>query len=122
MASRFQGVEQGPPIEVFLLNRLFTEDTFQNKVNLGVGGEPYIYILTVKYLHAFNRYLRVLRYVMCLCYAQTNYYVLLNVRKFLIRICTLIKLEARCYVKIMFFVSNNFKNKCFLQISVNKCA
>lgn len=48
MASRFQGVEQGPPIEVFLLNRLFTEDTFQNKVNLGVGayrdenGKPWV--------------------------------------------------------------------------------
>lgn len=39
MGSRFQGVEQGPPIEVFLLNKLFTEDSFKAKVNLGVGGE-----------------------------------------------------------------------------------
>ncbi|KAL0895363.1 hypothetical protein ABMA27_011496 [Loxostege sticticalis] len=37
MGSRFQGVEQGPPIEVFQLNKLFIEDTYQNKINLSVG-------------------------------------------------------------------------------------
>ncbi|CAH2267830.1 jg5766 [Pararge aegeria aegeria] len=48
MGSRFQVVEQGPPIEVFQLNKLFTEDTFKNKVNLGVGayrdenGKPWV--------------------------------------------------------------------------------
>lgn len=48
MGSRFQGVEQGPPIEVFLLNKLFTDDTYKNKVNLGVGayrdenGKPWV--------------------------------------------------------------------------------
>ncbi|KAG6458386.1 hypothetical protein O3G_MSEX010833 [Manduca sexta] len=48
MGSRFQVVEQGPPIEVFLLNKLFTDDTYQNKVNLGVGayrdenGKPWV--------------------------------------------------------------------------------
>lgn len=38
MDSRFQGVEQGPPIEVFQLMKLFAEDTHLNKVNLSVGG------------------------------------------------------------------------------------
>ncbi|XP_063835828.1 aspartate aminotransferase, cytoplasmic [Ostrinia nubilalis] len=48
MGSRFQVVEQGPPIEVFQLNKLFVEDTYQNKVNLGVGayrdenGKPWV--------------------------------------------------------------------------------
>ncbi|KAJ0181425.1 hypothetical protein K1T71_003510 [Dendrolimus kikuchii] len=48
MGSRFQGVEQGPPIEVFLLNKLFTDDNFKSKVNLGVGayrdenGKPWV--------------------------------------------------------------------------------
>jgi aspartate/tyrosine/aromatic aminotransferase len=39
MASIFDGVEKGPPIEVFALNKLFLEDTDSRKVNLGVGGE-----------------------------------------------------------------------------------
>lgn len=39
MPSRFDVVEQGSPIEVFQLTKLFTEDSFQNKVNLSVGGE-----------------------------------------------------------------------------------
>ncbi|CAH3858113.1 unnamed protein product [Pieris brassicae] len=48
MSSRFAVVEQGPPIEVFLLNKLFTDDTNKNKVNLGVGayrdetGKPWV--------------------------------------------------------------------------------
>ncbi|KAI8430325.1 hypothetical protein MSG28_000631 [Choristoneura fumiferana] len=48
MGSRFQVVEQGPPIEVFQKNKLFLEDTFQNKVNLTVGayrdenGKPWV--------------------------------------------------------------------------------
>lgn len=48
MGSRFQVVEQGPPIEVFQLNKLCTEDSFKNKVNLGVGayrdenGKPWV--------------------------------------------------------------------------------
>lgn len=37
--SWFSEVELGPPIEVFALNRAFQEDTFENKVNLGVGGK-----------------------------------------------------------------------------------
>ncbi|XP_072935606.1 aspartate aminotransferase, cytoplasmic [Epargyreus clarus] len=46
--SRFQVVEQGPPIEVFQLNKLCVEDTYKNKVNLGVGayrdehGKPWV--------------------------------------------------------------------------------
>ncbi|OWR43034.1 Aspartate aminotransferase cytoplasmic [Danaus plexippus plexippus] len=48
MGSRFQVVEQGPPIEVFQLNKAFTEDSYKNKVNLSVGayrdenGKPWV--------------------------------------------------------------------------------
>ncbi|GBP18495.1 Aspartate aminotransferase, cytoplasmic [Eumeta japonica] len=48
MVSRCDGVEQGPPIEVFALNRKCTEDSCPNKVNLGVGayrdeaGKPWV--------------------------------------------------------------------------------
>lgn len=38
MASIFDNVEPGPPIEVFALNKAFLEDTSTDKVNLGVGG------------------------------------------------------------------------------------
>lgn len=37
--SWFSEVEQGPPIEVFALNKQYAEDNFEKKVNLGVGGE-----------------------------------------------------------------------------------
>lgn len=46
--SRFSGVQQAPPIEVFQLTRTYTEDKFPNKVNLGVGayrtdeGKPWV--------------------------------------------------------------------------------
>jgi aspartate/tyrosine/aromatic aminotransferase len=39
MASIFDGVQQGAPIEVFALNKAFLEDTCSDKVNLGVGGK-----------------------------------------------------------------------------------
>ncbi|XP_026323364.1 aspartate aminotransferase, cytoplasmic [Hyposmocoma kahamanoa] len=48
MPSRFDVVEQGSPIEVFQLTKLFTEDSFQKKVNLSVGayrdenGKPWV--------------------------------------------------------------------------------
>lgn len=38
MASRFSAVPVGPPIEVFALNKAYAEDTFPQKVSLGVGG------------------------------------------------------------------------------------
>ena len=38
MASIFDNVEPGPPIEVFALNKAFLEDSSPDKVNLGVGG------------------------------------------------------------------------------------
>lgn len=38
MASIFDNVEPGPPIEVFALNKAFLEDNAPDKVNLGVGG------------------------------------------------------------------------------------
>nr|CAH7745924.1 unnamed protein product [Callosobruchus chinensis] len=46
--SLFEDVELGPPIEVFLMNKLYNEDSFPNKVNLGVGayrtneGKPWV--------------------------------------------------------------------------------
>lgn len=39
MASIFDSVEKGPPIEVFALNAKFLADNSPDKVNLGVGGE-----------------------------------------------------------------------------------
>ena len=36
--SKFSGVENAPPIEVFALTKAYTEDPFLQKVNLGVGG------------------------------------------------------------------------------------
>lgn len=39
MASIFDDIEKGPPIEVFALNKAFLEDTSADKVNLGVGGK-----------------------------------------------------------------------------------
>ncbi|XP_068629029.1 aspartate aminotransferase, cytoplasmic isoform X2 [Battus philenor] len=48
MSSRFENVEQGPPIEVFQLNKLFIDDTFKSKVNLTIGayrdenGKPWV--------------------------------------------------------------------------------
>ncbi|CAG9802005.1 unnamed protein product [Chironomus riparius] len=48
MASIFDGVEKGAPIEVFALNKAFLEDTCSDKVNLGVGayrteeGKPWV--------------------------------------------------------------------------------
>lgn len=39
MASVFSGVEKGPAIEVFALNKSCVEDSNPDKVNLGVGGK-----------------------------------------------------------------------------------
>lgn len=39
MASIFDNIEMGPPIEVFALNKAFLEDNSPDKVNLGVGGK-----------------------------------------------------------------------------------
>lgn len=39
MSSRFDFVQQGPPIEVFQLNRMFLEDPHPSKVNLSIGGK-----------------------------------------------------------------------------------
>lgn len=38
MSSRFSGVKLGLPIEVFALQKVFTEDSYEKKVNLSVGG------------------------------------------------------------------------------------
>lgn len=37
--SRFTGIESGPPIEIFALNKIFIEDKFEKKVNLTIGGK-----------------------------------------------------------------------------------
>lgn len=42
MASIFENVEVGPQIEVFQLNKACVEDSFPQKVNLGVGGKFFI--------------------------------------------------------------------------------
>jgi aspartate aminotransferase len=39
MDSRFSVVKVGPPVEVFALNKAFLDDTFDMKVNLGIGGK-----------------------------------------------------------------------------------
>lgn len=41
MASVFEGLEVGPAIEVFALNKAYNEDKSPLKVNLGVGGMFY---------------------------------------------------------------------------------
>lgn len=38
MPSKFDDVKQGPPIEVFALNKAFLNDPFEKKVNLTIGG------------------------------------------------------------------------------------
>lgn len=47
MGSRFQVVQQGPPIEVFQLNRMFLDDPHQNKINLSIGGKIFFHKLIV---------------------------------------------------------------------------
>lgn len=48
MSTMFSGIEQGPPIEVFALNKQCLEDSCPDKVNLGVGayrtneGKPWV--------------------------------------------------------------------------------
>ena len=37
--SRFCNVNAAPPIEVFALTKAYNEDSFEKKVNLGVGGK-----------------------------------------------------------------------------------
>jgi aspartate/tyrosine/aromatic aminotransferase len=37
--SMFDAVEAAPPIEIFELTKRYREDTFAQKVDLGVGGE-----------------------------------------------------------------------------------
>ena len=37
MSSWFESVEGAAPIEIFLLNKLYKEDTFAQKIDLGIG-------------------------------------------------------------------------------------
>lgn len=37
MSSWFENVEGAAPIEIFLLNKLYKEDTFEQKIDLGIG-------------------------------------------------------------------------------------
>lgn len=50
--SRFSEVKQGPPIEVFALNKAYQDDNFNKKVNLGVGGKKWS-ILSFDYIKKF---------------------------------------------------------------------
>lgn len=45
MASIFADVEVGPQIEVFALNKAFQDDPSSVKVNLGVGGKLFTFII-----------------------------------------------------------------------------
>lgn len=47
MASIFENVPVGPQIEVFQLNRACVEDTFPQKVNLGIGGKFPFHFYTI---------------------------------------------------------------------------
>lgn len=40
--SMFDAVEAAPPIEVFELTKRYREDTFPQKVDLGVGGKCFL--------------------------------------------------------------------------------
>ncbi|XP_018372022.1 PREDICTED: uncharacterized protein LOC108766939 isoform X2 [Trachymyrmex cornetzi] len=48
MMTRFTGIELGPPIEVFALQKAFVDDTYEKKVNLTIGayrtneGKPWV--------------------------------------------------------------------------------
>lgn len=42
MTTVFNGIELGPPIEVFALSKAFTDDPHTPKVNLTIGGENII--------------------------------------------------------------------------------
>lgn len=48
MTTRFSGINLGPPIEVFALQKAFVDDTYENKVNLAIGayrtseGKPWV--------------------------------------------------------------------------------
>lgn len=57
MESIFDGVEKGPPIEVFALNKLYLEDSSPDKVNLGVGG---------KFYYIYNHYVTLMILKVCL--------------------------------------------------------
>ncbi len=37
--SRFSVVEAAPPVEIFALSKAYKEDTFKDKVDLGIGGK-----------------------------------------------------------------------------------
>lgn len=41
-SSMFSSVQQAPPIEVFELTQKYRNDTFDKKVDLGVGGEFFL--------------------------------------------------------------------------------
>lgn len=47
MASIFSGIEVGPKIEVFALNKAYQDDPSFFKVNLGVGGKLFTVFLFV---------------------------------------------------------------------------
>lgn len=47
MAGIFSGIEVGPNIEVFALNKAYQEDPSPFKVNLGVGGKLFTFFFSI---------------------------------------------------------------------------
>lgn len=58
--SVFDIVENGPPIEVFALNRSFASDNNELKINLGVGGK---YLDSSHIYHLFFMYCKTNKYL-----------------------------------------------------------
>ena len=59
MNTRFSGLKLGLPIEVFALNKAFTEDTYEKKVNLSIGGMLHAFYLIFNLVinrHKYNKF------------------------------------------------------------------
>lgn len=65
MASIFSGIEVGPKIEVFALNKAYQEDPSPVKVNLGVGGKRCL--LFIVFLSKCLEYDSSERKLLCTC-------------------------------------------------------
>lgn len=65
MASIFSGIEVGPKIEVFALNKSYQEDPSPVKVNLGVGGKRCL--LFIVFLSKCLKYDSSERKLLCTC-------------------------------------------------------
>lgn len=65
--SRFSVVQQAPPIEVFALTKAFTDDKFEKKVSLGVGGKDFLFYKFVDLCIILHNYiLKSGRIILCI--------------------------------------------------------